>query len=440
MGGQGAQGGSFGAGGCSSLASLDPSFGVSGVQQIAMVGMPGGTSSDLDRDYGRTIALSPTGEIVFAGEWYSGNSYDFALVRLSATGSLDASFGTGGKVTQHGFSAAAPLRGVVIDVSGNITVAGALSSFAGTYAIARLTSQGAPDTSFGGTGYVTTSVVHPVADSVTVFQPIGVQSNGKVIIGGGDATPTSNFVLARYGVNGQLDTTFGTGGIATLAVSSGADIITSLRVLPDDRILAAGVGNKNMLPWEAGEFAVALFEPDGTPVTSFNGTGFATVDIYPEGGRPNGVTMQPDGKVVAIGCLSCDYNVASKVNTVVVRFLPNGSLDTTFNVDGIRELNFDPQIDIGYDVVVDSNGMLVISGGLAVQQQAGRMYVARLLPDGELDQCFAPGGIFSSYPVQGFTGNDQATSVQLASDGSILAAGATGYSSWGDFAVMKLVF
>jgi uncharacterized delta-60 repeat protein len=405
-----------------------------------MVGMPGGTSSDLDRDYGRTIALAPTGEIVFAGEWYDGSSYDFALVRLTATGGLDSSFGTGGKVTQHGFSASAPLRGVVIDGSGHVIVAGALSSFGGNYAIARLTSLGAPDTSFGGTGYVTTSVVHPVADSVTAFQPIGVQSNGKVIIGGGDATPTSNFVLARYDTNGQLDTTFGVGGIATLAVSGGADIITSLRVLSDDRIVAAGVGNKNMLPWEAGEFAVALFEANGTPVASFNGTGFATVDIYPEGGRPNGVTVQPDGKVVAIGCLSCDYNVASKVNTVVVRFLPNGTLDPTFDADGIRELNFDPQIDIGYDVVVDAEGKLVISGGLAVQQQAGRMYVARLLADGQLDECFVPGGVFSSYPVQGFAGNDQATSVQLTSDGSILAAGATGYSSWGDFAILKLVF
>ena len=140
----GSQGGSGGDGGCSPLASLDPSFGVSGVQQIAMVGMPGGTSSDLDRDYGRTIALAPTGEIVFAGEWYDGSSYDFALVRLTATGGLDSSFGTGGKVTQHGFSASAPLRGVVIDGSGHVIVAGALSSFGGNYAIARLTSLGAP--------------------------------------------------------------------------------------------------------------------------------------------------------------------------------------------------------------------------------------------------------------------------------------------------------
>src|SRR5262245_152992 len=52
----GSQGGGGGDGGCRPFASLDSSFGVSGVEQIAMVGMPGGTSSDLDRDYGRSIA------------------------------------------------------------------------------------------------------------------------------------------------------------------------------------------------------------------------------------------------------------------------------------------------------------------------------------------------------------------------------------------------
>jgi uncharacterized delta-60 repeat protein len=445
-GGQGGSGGAVGGGGsggqaCSGPpASLDATFGTSGVQQIAMVGAPGGTMSDLDRDYGRTIAPSPGGGIVFAGEWYDGSSYNFALVRLTANGALDPSFGVGGKVTQNGFASAAPLRGVVVDGSGSVFVAGALTTFARPYGIGKLTSQGLPDTSFGGTGFVTTAVAHPQADSVTAFQPIGVQSSGKVIVGGGETTSTSDFVLARYGTNGQLDPTFGVAGTAKLAVSVGEDIITSLRVLSDDRIVVAGVGAKNSLPWEAGEFAVALFGPDGAPDTSFNGTGFATVSVYPEGGRPNGVTMQPDGKIVAIGCMSCDYNFASKVNTVVVRWETNGTLDTTFSGDGIAEISFDTLIDIGYDVVVDPAGKLVISGGLAVQQQSGKMYVARLLADGSADDCFAPGGLFATYPVIGFTGNDQASSVNLLADGSILAGGAFGYSSWGDFAVMKLVF
>ena len=431
------EGGSGGAA-CGAATALDATFGNGGAKQLAVVGAPGAFGSDTDRDYGRAIAVEPGGNIVFAGVWYSGQSYDFALMRLGSDGSLDPTFGTAGIVKQHSFAAPAPLRGVALDGSGNIVVAGALTSFGGPYGLARFTAQGTPDTTFGGTGFISTVVIHPQADSVTSFQPVGVQSDGKVVIGGGESTATSDFVVARYDTAGQLDTTFGIGGTRKLAISAGYDMITTLRVMPDDRIVVAGVGNKNMLPWEAGEFAVAVLGADGTPDAGFNGGGFATAPVDPEGGRPNGVTMQPDGKVVATGCLSCDYNFASKVDTVVVRFLSTGALDPSFSGDGIRTLKLDPLIDLGYDVVVAPDGNLVVSGGLGVQQQNGKMYVARLLPDGTLDPCFGTAGVFSTYPVQGFAGNDQAFSVKLLDDGSILAAGCTGDSSLGDFAIMKL--
>lgn len=430
-------GGSGGAA-CGAPTALDTTFGNGGEKQLAVVGVPGAFGSDSDRDYGRAIAVESGGNIVFAGVWYSGQSYDFALMRLASDGSLDPSFGTAGIVKQHAFAAPAPLRGVALDGAGNIVVAGALTSFGGPYGLARFTPQGTPDTSFGGTGFISTVVIHPQADSVTAFQPMGVQSDGKVIVGGGESSATSDFVVARYDTSGQLDPSFGVGGTRKLAISAGYDMITTLRVMPDDRIVVAGVGNKNMLPWEAGEFAVAVLDADGTPDAGFNGVGFATAPVDPEGGRPNGVTMQPDGKVVATGCLSCDYNFASKVDTVVVRFLSTGALDPSFSGDGIRTLKLDPLIDIGYDVVVAPNGNLVVSGGLGVQQQSGTMYVARLLPDGALDPCFGTAGVFSTYPVQGFAGNDQAFSVKLLGDGSILAAGCTGDSTLGDFAILKL--
>ncbi len=433
-------GGTGGAGGsaCGAATALDTTFGNNGFNQFAVVGVPGAFGSDTDRDYGRSIAIDTSGNIVFAGAWYSGQSYDFALMRLTSAGKLDPNFGVAGIVKQHSFASPAPLRGVALDPSGNIVVAGALTSFNGPYGLARFKAQGSPDTSFGGTGFISTIVIHPQADTVTAFQPLGVQSDGKVVVGGGETSATSDFLVARYDVNGVLDPTFGVSGTTKLAISAGYDMITTLRVLPDDRIVVAGVGNKNALPWEAGEFAVAVLQADGTPDPTFNGVGFATAPVDPEGGRPNGVTMQPDGKVVATGCLSCDYNFASKVDTVVVRFLDTGALDPSFNGDGIRSIKFDPLIDIGYDVVIDPNGNIVVSGGIGVQQQNGKMYVARLLPNGDLDPCFGTGGWFSTYPVQGFAGNDQAFSVKLLNDGSILAGGCTGESTLGDFAIMKI--
>ena len=66
------------------------------------------------------------------------------------------------------------------------------------------------------------------------------------------------------------------------------------------------------------------------------------------------------------------------------------------------------------------------------------MYVARLMADGAMDPCFGIGGVFMSYPVQGFAGNDQAFSLQRLTDGSLLAAGCTGESTLGDFVIMKI--
>ena len=87
----------------------------------------------------------------------------------------------------------------------------------------------------------------------------------------------------RFTKDGQLDATFGAGGTATLAVSPGDDGINSLRVLPDDTIVATGVGDKNGQPWNVGEFAVAVLDADGAPDGAFNGTGFASADDLPTG-------------------------------------------------------------------------------------------------------------------------------------------------------------
>jgi uncharacterized delta-60 repeat protein len=414
--------------------ALDPGFGGDGFVQIATTGQPGGMSSDLDRDYGTAIALAPDGDIVFGGERYDGSSYNFALVRLQADGALDPGFGTGGVLTDHGFPGPSRIRGVAVDSAGNVVVAVAVGN-TGMYGLARLTGQGDPDPTFGGTGFIVTGVAHPAAESVAAFQPIGLQSDDRVILGGGDG----DFVVARFTGDGQLDASFGAGGTATVVVSPGHDAINSLRVMPDDTIVATGVGDRNGQPWNVGEFAVAVLDADGAPDLAFNGTGSATAAVHVAGGRPHGVTRQLDGKVVAIGCTLCDYNFMSEVDTAVVRFLATGGLDAAFGVGGVRTLELDPFIDIGFDIVATTD-RLVIAGGAAIQQQVGKMYVARLLQlDGSLDPCFGVGGVFKAYPTQGFAGNDQAFSLQILDDGDILAAGSTGSSSWGDFAVMKIV-
>ena len=130
-----------------------------------------------------SIALQNDGKIVVAGSSISGNNYDFALVRYNTNGSLDTSFNGSGKVTTDFGRNGDIGNSVAIQNDGKIVVSG----FSGTggggsyfFATARYTANGGLDTSFNGTGKVTTQI----GGTVNRAYGVAIQSDGKIVSAG----------------------------------------------------------------------------------------------------------------------------------------------------------------------------------------------------------------------------------------------------------------
>ena len=178
--------------------TLDPGFGTGGKVMTTF-----GAGSDL----ANAAALQPDGRIVVAGYTYvggaAGQSY-FALARYKSDGTLDPSFGSGGKVTTD-FGAGGSAWAVALQADGKIVAAGA--GRGGSFALARYTSAGALDASFGSGGTVTTAV--GLRDEGQAGA-LAVRPDGTIVTAGWSITCTyQDFALTKYTPNGSLDPGFG---------------------------------------------------------------------------------------------------------------------------------------------------------------------------------------------------------------------------------------
>ncbi|MFN9880044.1 MAG: calcium-binding protein, partial [Planctomycetota bacterium] len=142
---------------------------------------------------------------------------DFALVRYNANGSLDTSFGTGGKVTTPVGTSWDEGRSVTVQPDGKIVVAG-LARIGSTddFALVRFNADGSLDTSFGTGGMVTTAIG---TSAVSAFG-LTIQPDGKIVVAGyATISGTNDFALVRYNADGSLDARFDLAGTLGGSVS-----------------------------------------------------------------------------------------------------------------------------------------------------------------------------------------------------------------------------
>ncbi|MBI5563063.1 MAG: hypothetical protein HY894_09485 [Deltaproteobacteria bacterium] len=192
------------------VGELDPSFGTLGKVRTTFGG---------NNDYAYAVAIQPDGKIVVAGNSCVFAPCDFAVVRYNANGSLDASFGVGGKVTTDvGAGDDDYAYAVGIQSDGKILAAGFITTASGwDSAIVRYNSDGSLDTSFGAGGKATLYI-----GGDTWVSALAVQSDGKIIaVGGGSNGANYDITVVRYISNGTLDASFGTGGIVQADRSAG---------------------------------------------------------------------------------------------------------------------------------------------------------------------------------------------------------------------------
>jgi uncharacterized delta-60 repeat protein len=355
---------------------------------LAQAARPG----DLDRSFGdgglvstelgrsdsgaRSVAIDSHHRIVAAGFGYDGSSTDFALARYRPSGALDPAFGVGGKVSSdlggwEGIASAA------IDSRGRIIVAGDRCEDLGEdgcdvdrFALARYKRDGQLDPSFG-TGGVAITYVGGWCEANSV----AIDSRGRIVAAGYSASGnTQGFALARYKLDGQLDPSFGTGGTVTTPMTQPGlgGPANSVAIDARGRIVVAGYSPHG----SRGNFALARYRPNGALDRSFSGNGRTTTHVE-GGGGANSVALDSRGRILVAG------GGPQSPNFAVARYKGNGALDRSFGggkiVLGFRHAS-------ARSVVIDSRRRVVVTGG------NGRFALARFRAGGKIDRSFGGDG------------------------------------------------
>lgn len=252
------------------------------------------------------MAIQPDGKIVLVGGAAVAPSSDFemAVVRLQPNGGLDGTFGTGGKVvvpfdlggTNHDEAFA-----VALQRDGKILLAGTVDNANGDsdFAAVRLEATGGLDATFGTGGKVL--VAFDVGSSKQDYAlGVGIQSDGRIVLAGAAAIGAGadyDFAFTRLNPDGTLDTTFAVGGKGTLPFDVGGDLVDFARdvvIQADDKIIAAGSCELSAMD---KDFAVARLLANGTPDESFGDSGGRMVVPF-DLGFPGGFNRDEGGSVV----------------------------------------------------------------------------------------------------------------------------------------------
>jgi uncharacterized delta-60 repeat protein len=402
--------------------TLDQTFGTSGKVLTDI-----GSSSD-DRVYGLTI--QGDGRIVAVG--YSNGST--VAVRYHSDGSLDGSFGSGGKALvsmSPGFNWA---NAALIQSDGKILLAGVayVSGVGNEFGLFRLQTNGVPDASFGVGGAVTTPIGtggDSTATSIAIqFGTEAVNNPDRIVVAGYSRTGTlpnsQQVALARYNMNnGSLDTTFNGTGKLTQAIGAGDAQAFGVRVtglgIQPRKIIVAGSSFDGV----SGNFTLARFTSAGALDSTFAGTGIARTPL----GAANALALE-NGLYVAVG--RSVSNSSSRV--AMVRYKTDGTLDSAFDGDGILTDGVSAYGVATVDgLAVQPDGGIIAAGTLittiGLNTTINDFALTRLKADGSLDSSFGTGGKVwvqsSSYP-----GTGGARALGFQPDGKIvIVGGAFGY-------------
>lgn len=294
---------------------------------------------------------------------------------------------------------------------GKIIVVGRSSLSGGylSFSLARLRNNGTFDPTFGTSGKVTTSYGTEGFEAKTGL----LQPDGKIIVAGDSYTNASlgysQVVVVRYNTDGTLDTTFDSDGMTfTQVPTSNEDFSKSVVLQPDGKIVV-GVQTRTNANFD---FVLIRYNPDGSLDSSFGLNGIARNNLSATNEAIYDIALLPSGKIIAVGYKSGTSND----DVYAVQYNADGSIDTTFGVNGAFNYDFASNHNYAFAVAVDSNNKIVI-GGRYTGASYSSPFVLRLLPNGTFDNSFNGTGIKIE------TTNETYDDVVLQSDDKILLIG-----------------
>lgn len=381
-------------------------------------------------DYAQAMAVQADGKLVVVGYGNTGASTDFELVRYQRDGAIDTTFGNNGVVTTDVSTGSDVANAVAIQADGKIVVAGSadVSPKGKSFAVVRYNADGSLDGTFGDNGKVITSFGSQSDEAFAVV----VQADGKIVLGGHyrHATQGLDFALARYETNGTLDVGFGVNGLATTPVRVGnsRDSIYGMALQTIDgeqKIIAVG---------GEGDFVLSRFNANGTVDNTFRMGQTLDSEFGTVIGAARAVHVSADNKIIVVGHANNDF--------ALLQLKADGTDDTTFGGSGaivtkVSATNW----NTATAVVRQDDGKVVVGGWVyAGNSSSADFVVARYTTAGVLDDSFGTVGLTIT-PVAPGTKDDAGRAILLQIDDRVptvrsIVAGSANDANY-DFAVTR---
>lgn len=336
-------------------------------------------------------------------------------------GSLDLSFGTDGIAITDFSGSGDYAYAMAIQDDGKIVLAGyAYAGSTNDFALARYNANGTLDNTFDSDGKVMTDFN---GGNIEVINAIVIQPDGKIVAAGNswDGNET-HFALARYNIDGSLDNSFSSDGMGIYNWGTN-DYGTAVALQSDGKILIAGASYLDGYGYHVSALRI---NTDGTVDNTFDSGGVSTV--VGEESQVNAMILQSDGKIVMAGRRVSNLNS----DFLLLRYTANGSIDNTFDTDGIVTTAFGSGDDYAFTCIQQSDGKLLAGGSSA--NGFNDFALARYNSNGSLDNTFSADGKVTTDIASG--SDDYGYSVKVQSDGKILLGG---YSEalLNDFSVVR---
>lgn len=384
--------------------SFDNTFDSDGI-----IRLPVGTTNA----FCQTVLFQPNGNIILTGYATFNDNLDIVLTRITSSGVLDSTFDEDGIANIELKNSDDDIHKIVIQPDGKI-VAG-LQIWTGIrnkFVIKRYNADGSSDNTFGNNGTVTT-----ILSNGSYFQnDLTIQSDGKiVVIGGKSSSSSQGFIAVRYNADGSLDTSFGNSGIASTNNSWGS-VIT---LQNDGKILIGG--NSENANFDQ-DFCIIRLNSDGSLDKSFGNNGRVDTSIGNSFDYVRDIKLQSDGKIVAVGEVYFSFDLdVFPLDFGIVRYNPDGSLDSTFDTDGITTVDINNSEDGATLTEIQNDGKILVGGYSDTSPIDGyrNFGLVKLNTDGSLDTSFDGDGKVSTQ-----TGDDsEINALKLLADGKIIVAG-----------------
>lgn len=281
---------------------------------------------------------------------------------------------------------------------------------------------GALDLSFSDDGKVSTDFM----GSIDYGFSIAIQPDGKILFGGyGNTGFQYDFALARYLIDGSLDTTFDFDGKVTSDFLGYSDYGYSIAIQADGKILIGGSCGDSI----GLDFAITRYNPNGSIDSTFNNDGRVITDVGTDNDIGNSIAIQNDGKIVVAGYAK--DGATNVYDIALTRYKDNGTIDSTFDLDGIVITDLS-SVDVAYGVAIQNDGKILVAGN-SINLPNYDFTLIRYNTDGSLDSSFDSDGI--AYADFGST--DYGKSIVIQNDGKILVAGHSSSGSLSDFEIAR---